>query len=204
MLRVGLTGGIGSGKSEVSRLLAARGALVIDSDVLARAVVAAGTEAFDEVVEAFGASLVAADGELDRAALGRAVFGDETARRRLEAIVHPGVRDRAADIESRAASADPDVVVVHDIPLLVETGQADHFDLVVVVDAPDELRLDRLVQSRGMARQEAAARIAAQVSRQERLDVADEVVDNSDGLAALEAQVEVLWQRLAAAARLAS
>ncbi len=197
MLRVGLTGGIGSGKSEVSRRLAALGAVVVDADLLAREVVAAGTDGFDEVVAAFGAEVVGADGELDRSWLARRVFGDDGARRRLEALVHPRVRARAREIERQAAD---DAVVVHDIPLLVETGQQDDFDRVVVVDAPDDVRLDRLVRTRAMDRDEARARIDAQASRQQRLAVADEVVDNAGELADLDVLVDTLWRRLFAAA----
>jgi len=197
VLRVGLTGGIGSGKTEVSRWLAAYGAVVVDADVLAREVVAAGTEGFEEVVRAFGDAVVAADGELDRAQLGRRVFDDDEARRRLERVIHPRVRARAHELEQQAP---PGSVVVHDIPLLVETGQAYDFDVVVVVDAPDEVRLDRLTRTRGMDRAEASHRIEAQADRGERLAAADEVVDNSGGLAALGTQVDLLWRRLETAA----
>jgi len=194
---VGLTGGIGSGKSEVSRRLAALGAVVVDADLLAREVVAAGTDGFDEVVAAFGAELVGADGELDRPWLARRVFGDDDARRRLEAVIHPRVRGRAREIELQAAD---DAVVVHDIPLLVETGQQGDFDLVVVVEAPDDVRLDRLVRTRGMDRVEARARIDAQAPPETRLEAADEVVDNAGELADLDVRVDALWRRLVGAA----
>ncbi len=200
MLRVGLTGGIGSGKSEVSRRLAAHGAVVIDADLLAREAVEAGSDGLAEVVAVFGDDVLAADGSLDREALGRRVFGDEGARRRLEAVLHPRVRARARDIER---VTDPDAVVVHDIPLLVETGQQGDFDVVVVVDAPDDVRLSRLVSARGLAADDARSRISAQASRADRLAAADEVVDNSGPLAALDAQVDALWDRLTAAAGLA-
>ncbi|CAN5842502.1 dephospho-CoA kinase [soil metagenome] len=200
MLRVGLTGGIASGKSEVSNRLAAHGAVVIDSDVLARAAVAAGTEGFDHVVAAFGPSIVDPDGELDRSALGRAVFTDESARRALESIVHPRVRARAAQLEADAAALDPRAVVVHDIPLLIETGQGGHFDVLVVVDAPDRTRLERLVRERGMDPDDAAARMGAQSTRSQRLEAADEVVDNAGELTELDVRVDALWRRLASAA----
>ncbi len=200
MLRVGLTGGIGSGKSEVSGRLAARGAIVIDSDLLSRAVVSAGTDAFEQVVEVFGRSIVGPDGQLDRSALGAAVFADADARRRLESIVHPRVRARATELEDEAVTADRRVLVVHDIPLLVETGQADGFDVVVVVDAPDEVRRQRLVRDRGMQDEEAIARIAAQATRCQRLAAADEVIDNSGALATLDDRVDALWRRLRATA----
>lgn len=190
MLRVGLTGGIGAGKSAVSSRLAARGAVLIDSDVLAREVVARGTDGLAEVVEAFGPGVLTADGDLDRPALGKIVFGDQTARRRLEAIIHPRVRARAAEIE-RAAAAD--AIVVHDIPLLVETGQAGHFDLVLVVDVPVEVQVERLTGQRGMAAAEAKQRIASQASREDRLAAADVVVDNSGTLAELDQRLNEVW-----------
>ena len=160
-----------------------RGAVVIDSDVLAREVVARGTDGLAEVVEAFGDGVLTADGELDRPAVGRIVFGDEAARRKLEAIIHPRVRARAAEIE---AAAPDDAVVVHDIPLLVETGQADKFDLVLVVDVPVEVQVERLTRQRGMTDEEAKQRIASQATREQRLAVADLVVDNSGTLADLD------------------
>jgi len=192
-LRVGLTGGIGSGKSAVSSRLAARGAVVIDSDVLAREVVAKGTDGLAEVVAAFGDGVLTAEGELDRPAVGRIVFGDEAARRKLEAIIHPRVRARAAEIE---AGAPADAVVVHDIPLLVETGQADRFDVVLVVDTPVDVQLERLTTQRGMTEAEAKQRIASQASREERLAVADLVVDNSGTLAELDRRIGEVWDGL--------
>jgi dephospho-CoA kinase len=200
VLRVGLTGGIGSGKSEVSRRLAALGAVVIDADVLAREVVARGTEGLAEVVRAFGDVLTPA-GDLDRPTVARLVFGDETARRKLEGIIHPRVRARAAEIEAAAPS---DVVVVHDIPLLVETGQADRFDRVLVVDVPPEIQLDRLTNVRGMSEDEARARIASQASREDRLAAADLVVDNSGTLADLDRRITEIWSALTAAHHLGS
>jgi dephospho-CoA kinase len=193
VLRIGLTGGIGSGKSEVSRLLAEHGAVVIDADLLAREVVEPGTPGLAEVVEAFGAGVLADDGSLDRAALGARVFGDDAARRRLEAIIHPRVRARAAEIE---AAADPDAIVVHDIPLLVETGQADAFDGVIVVDVPVEVQVERLVGERGMSANEAQGRIAAQASRQQRAGAADWIVDNTGSLADLKLAVARVWKEL--------
>lgn len=195
MLRIGLTGGIGSGKSEVSRRLAAHGAVVIDADRLAREVVEPGTPGLAEVVETFGPGVLAADGSLDRPALGARVFDDEAARGRLEGIIHPRVRARAAELE-RAAAAD--AVVVHDIPLLVETGQVERFDGVVVVDVPVEVQVERLVQKRGMAEAEARSRIEAQATRQQRAGVADWIVDNTGSLADLEAAVSRLWKELSA------
>lgn len=193
VLRVGLTGGIGSGKSEVSRRLRARGVLVIDADVLAREVIGPGTEGLAAVIAEFGPHVLDADGVLDRSALAESVFGDEAARRRLERIIHPRVRARAAQLEATAPAG---AVVVHDIPLLVETGQDTEFDVVVVVDVPEEEQLRRLVACRGIDAGEAESRISAQVSRTERLAVADVVIDNSGSLDELEAAVEDLWQSL--------
>ena len=194
MLRVGLTGGIGSGKSEVARLLAERGAVVVDSDRLAREVVAPGTPGLAAVVAAFGPDILNADGTLARDRLAAVVFADEKARARLNAIVHPLVGAAAAE---RLAAAPPDAVVVHDVPLLVEAGMAAAFDVVVVVDAPREVRLARLVGPRGMARADAEARIDAQATREERLAVADHVITNDGSLAELAAQVDRLWTNLA-------
>ena len=175
MIRVVVTGGIGSGKSEVTRLFDELGAVVIDADVLAREVVAAGTSGLEEIVQTFGRDLLGPEGELDRPAMGRRVFADPTARTQLEAIIHPRVRQRADEIEREAPG---DAVVVHDIPLLVETGQADRFDAVVVVDVPEELQLQRL-EGRGVDVDDARSRIRAQASRNERLAVADYVIDNT-------------------------
>jgi dephospho-CoA kinase len=193
VLRVGLTGGIGSGKSTVSRRLAELGAVVIDSDVLAREVVEPGTPGYAAVVAAFGPSVLAQDGALDRPALARVVFADHDLRQVLNGIVHPLVRQRAASI---AAAAPADAIVVQDVPLLVETGLADAFDMVVVVDAPDEQRVDRLVEDRAMSPEQVRDRISAQADRRQRLEAADFVLDNSGTRAALLAQVDHLWTQL--------
>lgn len=193
MLRVALTGGIGSGKTMVSDLLAELGAVVIDADLLAREVVAAGTPGLAEVVVAFGPDVLTAEGELDRPAMGARVFTDDAARQRLEAIVHPRVRARAADIE---AAASRDAVVVHVIPLLVETGQGEAFDEVVVVDVPAEVQTERLVRDRGMTPEQVAARVAAQASREDRLAAATQVVVNDGTPGQLREAVEKLWARL--------
>jgi len=187
---VGLTGGIGSGKSTVSGMLRELGAVVIDSDVLAREVVAPGTPGLAQVVEAFGAEVLAADGSMDRAKVGAIVFADPEQRRRLEAIVWPLV---AAESAALAATAGPDDVVVHDIPLLVETGQETGFNAVVVVDVPVETQVERLVRDRGMDEQEARSRIAAQATREQRLAAATHVIDNTGTLEDLRRRVaEVL------------
>ena len=193
MLRVGLTGGIGAGKSEVSRRLAAQGAVVIDADLIAREVVAPGTDGLAEVIEAFGPGVLAADGSLDRAVLGDIVFADSGKLATLNSIVHPRVGARMRQLEQ---SAWPAAVLVHDVPLIAENGLADAYDLVVVVDVPPRAQLERLVRLRGMTREQARARIAAQADRQARLAIADIVVDNSGSLAELDRQVGELWTEL--------
>jgi dephospho-CoA kinase len=157
-LRVGLTGGIGSGKSTVSALLAGKGAVVIDADAIAREVVAAGTPGLARVVDEFGPEVLTADGELDRPRMGARVFADAEARRRLEAVIHPLVLERIVEIE---AAVSEDDVVVQDIPLLAEGGRADTFDAVVVVDVPSDVQVERLLRDRGMSEEDALARIAA-------------------------------------------
>ena len=191
--RIGLTGGIASGKSTVAALLEARGALLVDADVLAREVVEPGTPGLAAVTARFGPEVLGPDGRLDRPALGRLVFADERARRDLEAIVHPAVRARAAEVEAGAA---PGQVVVHVIPLLVETGQADAFDPVVVVDVDPAVQRTRLLARGGLTPQEADDRIAAQASREARLAAADVVIDNNGTRADLERHVDDLWARI--------
>ncbi|WP_347347080.1 dephospho-CoA kinase [Nigerium sp.] len=192
--RIGLTGGIASGKTAVSDMLARRGAVIIDSDTLAREVVEPGTRGLEAIVERFATTVLTPDGALDRAKLGQIVFDDPVARADLNAIVHPAVRARAAELQLQAP---PGAVVVQVIPLLVETGQADDFDLVVVVDADEAVQLRRLMQRNGYTPSQARARLKAQASRAERLEAADLVIDNSAGLPELEAQVDALWPRLA-------
>ena len=189
VLRIGLTGGIGSGKSTVARLLADRGAHVVDADVLAREVVEPGTPGLAAVVEAFGEGVVTADGTLDRPALAAVVFGNADARARLDGIVHPLVRARATELISALPA---DAVVVQDIPLLVETGQAASFDLVLVVEADADVRVARLVE-RGLTDADARARIAAQATDEQRRAVADVVLDNSGTPEELTDQVEQFW-----------
>lgn len=195
ILNVGLTGGIGSGKSVVSQVLADRGAIVIDSDVLAREAVVPGSSGLAEVVAEFGDSVLAPDGGLDRGALAAIVFADPARREALERIVHPYVRTRSAQI---AAAAPPGSVVVHDVPLLVENRLQDMYDVVVVVDAPTEAQVERLVRIRGMAEADARSRIAAQATREQRRAIADHVIDNCGTLDDLAAKVEDLWARLMA------
>lgn len=198
MQRIGLTGGIAAGKSVAAERLAARGAVLVDYDALSREAVAPGSAGLAAVAEAFGDGVLLPDGTLDRPALGALVFADGGARERLNAIVHPVVRRLAAEREAAAAAVDPAAVVVHDVPLLVETGRADAFHLVVVVHTPAVLRLERLVRTRGLDRAEAERRIAAQAPDDDRLAVADVVLDGSGAPDHLRQQVDELWDRLAA------
>jgi dephospho-CoA kinase len=193
MLRVGLTGGIGSGKSEVSRRLGAYGAIVIDADLIAREVVAPGTDGLAEVVGEFGPGVVGPDAALDRARLGDLVFADQQKLATLNAIVHPRV---GARMDELAASAGPDSIVVYDVPLIAENDLAADYDLVIVVDVPPRMQVDRLVRLRGMSRDQARSRMAAQAARDRRLSIADIVVDNSGSLAELDRQVGDLWTEL--------
>ena len=192
-MRIGLTGGIASGKSTVARELERLGAVIIDADVLARDVVALGTEGLKAVVARFGDAVLAADGSLDRLALAGIVFADPQARADLNAIIHPLVRERAAELE---AAAPVGAVVVHVIPLLVETGQQDRFDAVVVVDTTVEEQLRRLTRRDGLTQTEAEQRVAAQASREERLGAATHVIDSSGPVRETMRQVDELWQNL--------
>jgi len=193
VLRVGLTGGIGAGKSEVSRRLAGHGAVVIDADAIAREVVEPGTDGLAEVVEAFGPGVLGPNGRLDRPGLGAVVFADPERRNRLNAIIHPRVGERMAELEREAG---PGAIVVHDVPLIAEGGRAGAYDLVVVVDAPPRVQVERLIRNRGMTRDQARARMAAQAGREQRLAIADIVIDNSGSLAELDRQVGDLWADL--------
>ena len=193
MFRVGLTGGIGAGKSEVSRRLAAQGAILIDADLIAREVVAPGTSGLAEITALFGPGVLGPDGALDRPALGEIVFADAEKLARLNAIVHPRVGARMRELED---SAGPGSIVVHDVPLIAENNLAGTYDLVIVVDVPPRIQLDRLVRLRGMTKEQAQARIAAQAARDQRLAIADIVVDNSASLAELDRQVGDLWAEL--------
>ncbi len=194
-MRVGLTGGIGSGKSTVSAILAELGAVVIDADLIAREVVAAGTPGLARVVEAFGPQVLTADGEMDRAAVGRIVFADAERRRVLEGIVHPLVFERYAE---REASAPADAIVVHDVPLLAESGRAETFDAVLVVDVPVETQVERLLRDRQMSREDAEARIAAQATREQRRAIATHVLDNTGTREDLRQQVTEVFDELRA------
>lgn len=192
MTRIGLTGGVGSGKSTVAALLAAKGALVIDADALAREVVAPGSEGLADIVAAFGTDVLADDGSLDRPALAEIVFGDESARAQLNAITHPRIAARTVEL---MAAAEAGQVIVHDVPLLVENNLAPAYDLVVVVEADPRVRLERLA-ARGMPAPEAKRRMETQASDADRRAVADVVIDNSGSREALESAVDDLWQRI--------
>ncbi|MEU6724199.1 dephospho-CoA kinase [Nonomuraea wenchangensis] len=193
MLKIGLTGGIGSGKSEVSRRLAAHGAVVIDADKIAREVVAPGTAGLARVVAAFGEEVLRPDGALDREKLGSIVFADSQKLAVLNGIVHPLVGERVAQLQ---ADAPGDAVVVYDVPLLVENKLAPMYDVVIVVDAADEVRIRRLAEHRGMAETDAKARIAAQAGREDRLAVADIVIANEGSLEELDTRVAEVWAEL--------
>lgn len=198
MLKVGLTGGIGAGKSEVSRLFVEHGAVLIDADRIAREVVAPGTPGLAAVVEAFGAEILTADGSLDRPRLGSIVFADPDRLAVLNSIVHPLVGARSLELESAAA---PDTVVIHDVPLLTENSLAPLYDLVIVVDASPETQLDRLVRLRGMTEEDARARMAAQATREQRRQIADIVIDNDVPLDELHKRVAEVWDDLVRQAR---
>ncbi|MEV4371416.1 MULTISPECIES: dephospho-CoA kinase [unclassified Nonomuraea] len=193
MLKIGLTGGIGSGKSEVSRRLSARGAVVIDADKIAREVVEPGTVGLSRVVAAFGEEVLHPDGSLNRERLGSVVFADPDRLAALNAIVHPLVGERVAELQGQAAD---DAIVVYDVPLLVENKLAPMYDVVIVVDAADEVRIRRLADHRGMPEADAKARIAAQASREDRLAAADLVIPNEGSLDDLEARVDEVWHEL--------
>lgn len=193
MLWVGLTGGIGAGKSAVAKLLAQRGAIIIDSDRLAREVIAPGTDGLAEVVAAFGTGVLGPDGGVDRAALAAAVFGENAARKRLEAIIHPRVRARTAEL---ATAAPPDAIVVNDVPLLIEAGLAANYELVIVVLADEEIRIARVMRDRGMSEAEARARIAAQATDEQRRAAADIIIENNGTSADLAARIDEIWSEL--------
>ncbi len=195
MLKVGLTGGIGSDKSVVSAELTTHGAVVIDADAIAREVVEPGTPGLARVVAEFGEQVLTEDGRLNRPRLGELVFADESKLSRLNAIVHPLVGERSGQLMERAL-ADNAEIVVYDVPLLVENGLGPLYDVVVVVDAPDELRVERVATNRGMPREQVWARVRSQADRETRLAAADLVVDNSGSLQDLRDRVSDLWTEL--------
>lgn len=193
MIRLGLTGGIGSGKSTVAGMLAARGAVVIDADQIARDLVEPGGEALAELVTEFGPRILQQDGSLSRGELAALAFSDPRATERLNAIMHPLIR---AEAERRLAQAPASRVVVYDMPLLVETGQADLVDVVVVVDVPEEVQVDRAVRLRGLDEEDVRRRMEVQATRAERRAAADVVIDNAGDLQATQAQVDAVWTSL--------
>ncbi|MBN9214491.1 MAG: dephospho-CoA kinase [Microbacterium sp. SCN 70-200] len=200
---IALTGGIASGKSTIARRLAEHGAVIVDADAIVREVQAPGSAVLEAIADAFGADVIGEGGALDRAALGARVFGDADALARLNAIVHPAVREESARRFAQAFAADPGAVVVYDVPLLVEARVDDPWQLIVVADAPASLRAERLVALRGLSEPEAAARIASQVSDEQRRAVADVVIDTSGTIEHTLAQTDALWERLRAEASVA-
>ena len=193
---IALTGGIASGKSTIAARLAEHGAVIVDADRIVREVQAPGSPVIERIAAEFGADMIAPDGQLDRAALGARVFGDAEALGRLNAIVHPAVKAESQRRFAAAREADPDAVVVYDVPLLVEARADDLWDLVVVADAPAAVREDRLVRQRGLDRAEAAKRIASQVSDERRREIADVLIDTSGDIADTIRQTDALWRRL--------
>jgi dephospho-CoA kinase len=200
VLSVGLTGGIGAGKSEVTKRFAALGGKVIDADAIAREVVQPGTPGLAAVLKEFGPGVRAADGSLDRDALAAIVFGDDEARARLNAITHPLIGERVFALLAEFEAADPDGILINDVPLIAEAGVAERYEVIVVVDAPVETQLDRLVRLRGMTREAAQARIDVQASREQRLALADHVITNDGDLEGLQTQVDRVWAALQEAA----
>ncbi len=197
MRHLALTGGIGSGKSTVAQFFAERGATIIDADAISRQLMEPGQQVLAHVVETFGDHLLDETGRLDRQALADVVFNDDTAREQLNAIVHPAVRAESSRQREAALAADPDhAVIIQDIPLLVETGQAETFDGVIVVQTDHDTRLQRLTETRGMSPEDATARIAAQATDAQRAAIATWVIDNSGALDATEAQVDTVWRQL--------
>ncbi|MFL6238178.1 MAG: dephospho-CoA kinase [Actinomycetes bacterium] len=193
MLRVGLTGGIGAGKSEASRRFVACGAILVDADQAAHDVVDIGTPGLARVVDEFGPEVLKPDGGLDRERVASIVFKDADALRRLNAIIHPLVGERMAEI---AAAAPADAILLYDVPLIAENNMAKGFDVVVVIDAPSEVQLDRLLHVRGMSEADARARMARQATREQRLAIADIVIDNSGSMDDLDRQVREAWADL--------
>lgn len=196
MLNVGLTGGIGAGKSEVTRRFAERGATVIDADALAREVVDVGTPGLAAVVAEFGDGVLAADGSLDREKVAGIVFADADALQRLNNIVHPAIAERVMTLMAEGDANNPDGVMINDVPLIVESGVAERYEVIVVVDAPVETQLARLTELRGMTEADAKARMAKQASREDRRAIADYVITNDGDLESLDAQVEHVWGEL--------
>ena len=197
MLLVGLTGGIASGKSVVAARLAEHGAVVVDADQIAREVVEPGTPALARIAEEFGPEVIAPDGRLDRAALGAVIFADEAKRRILNSITHPAVLELSQQRFAEAAAADPGAIVVYDVPLLSEARGKAEFDVVVVVSAPEEVRIERMVSLRGMTHAEAESRIRSQVPEADRRALADILIESGGSLDETLAQADAVWDQLA-------
>lgn len=195
---IGLTGGIASGKSTVARMLEAHGAVIVDADVLAREVVEPGTPGLRSIRERFGDEMIQGDGSLNRDALGRIVFADAEARADLNAITHPAVRELSTKRFREEKNADPEAIIVYDVPLLAEGGMSEQFDLIVLADAPASVRQQRLMDLRGYAPIDAAARVNAQASDDDRRGIADVIIDTSGSHELTTTQVDALWQRLTA------
>jgi dephospho-CoA kinase len=193
---IGLTGGIASGKSTVARRLVEHGAVHLDADELARRVVQPGKPALAAIVDGFGTGILKHDGTLDRQKLAEIVFNDDEARQRLNAIVHPAVRELTSRLLEKIEGEDPGAVVVYDVPLLVEAAVDHPFDLIVVTSAPKRTQVERLVEERGLDRNQAQARVDAQVGNTERVAVADVVIDTDDSMAHTMSQVDALWHRI--------
>lgn len=196
MLLVGLTGGIASGKSVVAARLAEHGAVVVDADRIAREVVEPGTPALQRITEEFGPEVISADGALDRAALGAIIFADDEKRLLLNSITHPAILEESQRQFAAAGAADPQAVVVYDVPLLTEARSRSEFDVVVVVSAPEETRIDRMVSLRGMSPEEATRRIRSQVPEEQRRALADIIVESGGTLDETLAQADAVWEQL--------
>jgi dephospho-CoA kinase len=196
MYLIGLTGGIASGKSTIARRLAEHGAIIIDADIVSREVVAPGSQALASIALEFGEDMIDSEGALNRAKLGALVFSNAEKREKLNAIMHPAVKTRSAEILAKASADNPDSVIVYDVPLLVEADIARNYDEIVVASAPEETRIKRMIQLRGLTVEEAKARIGAQASEAKRLAIADVVIDTGGDLQHTLEQVDALWDRI--------
>jgi dephospho-CoA kinase len=196
MYLIGLTGGIASGKSTIARRLAEHGAIIIDADIVSREVVAPGSPALASIALEFGEDMIDSEGALNRAKLGAVVFSDAEKLEKLNAIMHPAVKTRSAEVLAKARADNPDSVVVYDVPLLVEADIARNYDEIIVASAPEETRIKRMIQLRGLTDEEAKARIGAQASEAKRLAIADVVIDTGGNLQHTLEQVDALWDRI--------
>jgi dephospho-CoA kinase len=196
MYLIGLTGGIASGKSTIARRLAEHGAIIIDADIVSREVVAPGSPALASIALEFGEDMINSEGTLNRAKLGALVFSDTEKLEKLNAIMHPAVKTRSAEVLAKARADNPDSVIVYDVPLLVEADIARNYDEIIVASAPEETRIKRMIQLRGLTDEEAKARIGAQASEAKRLAIADVVIDTGGNLQHTLEQVDALWDRI--------